>query len=112
MTYALTIPDEKIPFFMELIKGFPFIKAEPTASIQGSNSLENNDLEIPTASTDEDAEKLQHVMKFVKPMRSFTVEDLVREQNYQGFDYQKFRELADKLDLSDEPIEELLECIK
>ena len=46
--------------------------------------------------------------RVVKPIREkITVEDLIREQNYKGFDRAAFDKLAAELDIQD-PIEELL----
>lgn len=46
--------------------------------------------------------------RVVKPIREkITVEDLIREQNYKGFDRTAFDKLVVELDLQD-PIEELL----
>ena len=88
MILSLNIPDDKVPFIMELLQGFSYIQAEPKNINFTSNNLINNQIDI---------------MKYVKSMRSFTIEDLVREQNYQGFDAAKFRELADIIDIKDEP---------
>lgn len=44
----------------------------------------------------------------VKPIREgITVEDLIREQNYKGFDRSAFDKLVEEIDVQD-PIEELL----
>jgi hypothetical protein len=46
--------------------------------------------------------------RIVKPVRkNITVEDLIREQNYKGFDRAAFDKLAVELNIQD-PIEELL----
>ena len=46
--------------------------------------------------------------RVVKPVREkITVEDLIREQNYKGFDRAEFDQLVIELDIQD-PIEELL----
>jgi hypothetical protein len=97
MRIILDIQDHKVAFIMELLQSFPYIKAQPEVSNITSNSLVNNEIDI---------------MKYVKPMRSFTLDDLVREQNYQGIDEKKFNELIEKINLKNEPLDELLECIK
>ena len=46
--------------------------------------------------------------RIVKPTREkITVEDLIREQNYKGFDKEKVDKLIKEMDIQD-PIEELL----
>ena len=46
--------------------------------------------------------------RIVKPTRkTITVEDMIREQNYKGFDKEKVDELIKEMDIQD-PIEELL----
>ena len=46
--------------------------------------------------------------RIVKPIRkTITVEDMIREQNYKGFDREGFDKLVKELDIQD-PIEELL----
>lgn len=48
------------------------------------------------------------VYHITKPMReTLTVEDLIKEQNYKGFDRQGFDKLIAELDIQD-PVEELL----
>lgn len=48
------------------------------------------------------------IYQITKPMReTLTVEDLIKEQNYKGFDRQGFDKLIAELDVQD-PIEELL----
>lgn len=52
--------------------------------------------------------KKPNVWNAVKPIRSnVSLEQIMLEQNYQPISYQKFRELADKLELK-ESIEDLL----
>ncbi len=47
-------------------------------------------------------------LKVFRPMRKeITVEELIKEQNYQGFNREEFDKLAQELDIQ-EPIEELL----
>ena len=49
--------------------------------------------------------------RIIKPMRkSMTVEDLIKEQNYKGFDRARFDKLIDELDIQD-PIDELLNSL-
>ena len=49
--------------------------------------------------------------RIVKPMRkTMTVEDLIKEQNYKGFDRARFDKLIDELDIQD-PIDELLNSL-
>ncbi|WP_338793434.1 hypothetical protein [Bernardetia sp. MNP-M8] len=44
----------------------------------------------------------------LKPMRKeLRIEDLIEEQNYQGFDYQNYTRLSKELNIT-EPIEQLL----
>jgi len=51
------------------------------------------------------------IKSVVKPMREdISVEDLITEQNYQGFNKNQFNNLIDELDVQ-EPIEELLEML-
>jgi hypothetical protein len=46
--------------------------------------------------------------RVIKPVREkITVDDLIKEQNYKGFDRDAFNELAARMDIKD-PIEELL----
>jgi hypothetical protein len=97
MRIILDIQDHKVAFIMELLQSFPYIKTQPEISNLASNSLTNNEIDI---------------MKYVKPMRSFTLDDLVREQNYQGVNMEQINEIRASLNLKDEPLEELLECIK
>ncbi len=97
MVLSLNIPDDKVAFFMELLQNFPYIKAEAPIAQNTSIALNNNEIDI---------------MKFVKPMRNFTVEDLVREQNYQGFDEAEFRRLAEIIDMKSEPLDVILDAIK
>jgi hypothetical protein len=82
---------------MELLQNFPFLKAQPVADNYMPNALKNNGLDI---------------MQYVKPMRDFTIDDLVREQNYQGVNINQINEIRLSLNLQDEPINELLDCIK
>lgn len=49
------------------------------------------------------------IKSVVKPMReNISVEDLIKEQNYQGFNKQNFDAVIEELDIK-EPIEALLE---
>ena len=97
MRLVLDVQDHKAAFIMELLQSFPYLKAQPVAPDYMPNALTDNELDI---------------MQYVKPMRDFTIEDLVREQNYKGFDVKRFQQLVETIGLQDEPIEELLECIK
>ena len=97
MILSLNIPDEKTPFIMELLRGFPYVETT---------------LKTANATPNELIDKHIDISKHIKPLRNFTIEDLVKEQNYQGFDMAKFRVLADIIDIKNEPIDELLDCIK
>lgn len=97
MRFLLDIQDHKVAFIMELLQSFPYLKAQPMPSNIEVNSLINSDIDI---------------MKYVKPMRSFTIDDLVREQNYQGVDVEQINEIRASLNLKNEPLNELLDCIK
>lgn len=97
MILTLNIPDDKVALILDVLQKFPFVKQEIKIINETSNALTNNEIDI---------------MKYVKPMRSFTVEDLIREQNYQGFDEAKFNELAAIIDMQSEPLDVILEAIK
>ena len=97
MRLVLDVQYHKAAFIMELLQSFPYLKAQPVATDYTPNALIDNELDI---------------MQYVKPVRDFTIEDLVREQNYKGFDVKRFQQLVETIGLQDEPIDELLECIK
>lgn len=97
MILTLNIPDDKVALILDVLQKFPFVKQEIKTINETSNALTNNEIDV---------------MKYVKPMRSFTVEDLIREQNYQGFDEAKFNELAAIIDMQSEPLDVILEAIK
>ena len=97
MRLVLDVQDHKAAFIMELLQSFPYLKAQPVAPDYIPNALTDNELDI---------------MQYVKPMRDFTIEDLVREQNYKGVNIDQINKIRAVLDLQNEPLDELLECIK
>ena len=97
MRLILDVQDHKAAFIMELLQSFPYLKAQPVAPDYTPNALTDNELDI---------------MQYVKPMRDFTIEDLVKEQNYKGVNIDQINKIRAVLDLQNEPLDELLECIK
>ena len=101
MRIILDIQDHKAAFIMELLHSFPYLKTQAIAA-----DIEPNSFNIEGNNDNTD------FSKYIKPMRSFTIEDLVKEQDYRGVNIEQINDIRASLDLKNEPLNELLECIK